>query len=75
PETLAAGAQYVRDRVTQTNLADLLGQYVGPGDLLIDLAWNIDANAIIDWCHQNDVLYLNTSVEVWDPYEDAGAVS
>ncbi|MBL8094043.1 MAG: saccharopine dehydrogenase NADP-binding domain-containing protein [Anaerolineales bacterium] len=75
PDTLAAGAQYVRDRVTQDNLPELLGRILGPGDLLIDLAWNIDCNAIIDWCHHQNVLYLNTSVEVWDPYEDAGAVS
>lgn len=73
PDTLAAGAQYVQERVTQENMGSLLGQYVGPGDLLIDLAWNIDCNAITQWCHDNNVLYINTSVELWDPYEDAAA--
>jgi len=34
--------------------------------LLIDLAWNIGANDIIGWCHDHNVLYVNTSVEVWD---------
>jgi homospermidine synthase len=29
---------------------------------------NIDANAIIGWAHDNGVLYLNTSVEEWEPY-------
>jgi homospermidine synthase len=75
PDTLAAGARYVQDRVTRENLPALLGQQVGPGDLLIDLAWNIDCNDIIRWCHEHSVLYLNTSVELWDPYEDAGAVA
>lgn len=74
PDTLASGARYVQDRVTRDNLPTLLGQYAGPGDLLIDLAWNIDCNAIIEWCHDNQVLYINTSVEVWDPYEEAGAI-
>ncbi|MBL8057221.1 MAG: homospermidine synthase [Anaerolineales bacterium] len=74
PDTLAAGVRYVQDRVTPDNLPTLLSQYVGPGDLLIDLAWNIDCNAIVEWCHDNQVLYLNTSVELWDPYEDAGAI-
>src|SRR3990172_1025988 len=74
PDTLAAGAKYVQDRVTRDNLPTLLGQYVGSGDLLIDLAWNIDCGEIMQWCHDNNVLYLNTSVELWDPYEDAGAV-
>lgn len=75
PDTLAAGAKYVQDRVTRDNLPTLLGQYVGSGDLLIDLAWNIDCGEIMQWCHDHNVLYLNTSVELWDPYEDAGAIS
>ena len=74
PDTLAAGAKYVQDRVTRDNLPTRLSQYLGSGDLLIDLAWNIDCGEIIQWCHDNNVLYLNTSVELWDPYEDAGAV-
>ncbi|MCL5996427.1 MAG: saccharopine dehydrogenase NADP-binding domain-containing protein [Chloroflexi bacterium] len=68
PDTLAAGACYVRERITPENLATVLGQHLGPGDLLIDLAWNIGALDIIGWCHDHDVLYVNTSVELWDPY-------
>ncbi|HEX7096111.1 MAG TPA: saccharopine dehydrogenase C-terminal domain-containing protein [Acidimicrobiales bacterium] len=68
---LEAGARYVQDRVTKENLASLLGEHVGPGDLLVDLAWNIDCNDITQWCHDNDVMYVNTSVEEWDPYSDA----
>lgn len=70
-DALSAGATYVIDQVTQENLPTLLAEYLSEGDLLLDLAWNIDANDIIGWCHDNGVLYLNTSVEVWDPYEDA----
>jgi len=64
----AKGVRFVRQRVTEKNLGTLLGKYVGPGDLLIDLAWNIDCCEILDWCHRRGVLYINTSVEVWDPY-------
>lgn len=74
PDTLAAGARYVQDRVTRENMHAVLSQYLGAGDLLIDLAWNIDCNDIVQWCHDHEVLYLNTSVELWDPYEDAGVV-
>jgi len=70
-DVLAKGASYVDGEVTQENLDSLLSQYLSDGDLLLDLAWNIDANEIIGWCHDHGVLYLNTSVEVWDPYEDA----
>lgn len=74
PGTLAAGVPYVQAQITPDNLAQLLGQYVGPGDLLIDLAWNIDCGEIVQWCHDHQVLYINTSVELWDPYEDAANI-
>jgi homospermidine synthase len=71
PDTLAAGAQYLQDRITSENLATLLEQHIGAGDLLIDLAWNIDTGEMLQWCHDHQALYLNTSVEIWDPYTDA----
>jgi homospermidine synthase len=62
------GLRFVRDRVTPENLDRLLGQFLTQGDLLVDLAWNIDCGQIVTWCHDHGVLYINTSVEVWDPY-------
>jgi homospermidine synthase len=69
-ETLTAGATYIQHEITRDNLADTLAQYVSAGDLLIDLAYSIDCTDIVTWCHDHGVLYINTSVEVWDPYED-----
>jgi homospermidine synthase len=66
---LNAGATYVKDQITRGNLDAQLSKYLGAGDFLLDLAWNIDANTILQWCHDHGVLYLNTSVEEWDPYE------
>jgi homospermidine synthase len=65
---VAQGLRFVRERVTPENLDALLRQYLSPGDLLIDLAWNIDCREILNWCHDRGVLYINTSVEVWNPY-------
>jgi homospermidine synthase len=62
------GVNFVQDRVAQDNLAAILGKYVSAGDVLIDLAWNIDALVVLQWCHDHGVLYINTSTEVWDPY-------
>ena len=62
------GVRFVRDRVTEENMAKLLAKHVGPGDILIDLAWNIDAIEILQWCHDKGVRYINTSTELWDPY-------
>src|SRR5262249_20658247 len=65
------GMTFVDNKVTAENMSELLGQYVSNGDLLIDLAWNIDCCEIVQWCHDRGVLYINTSVEVWDPYAGA----
>jgi homospermidine synthase len=62
------GVHYVRDRIQQDSMASQLATYLNAGDILIDLAWNIGAESIIQWCHDHDVNYLNTSVEQWDPY-------
>ena len=69
-EALDKGVKYTMEKVTPENYADLLKKYVGPGDIVIDLAWNIDCVAIVQWCRENQVLYANTSVEEWDPYKD-----
>jgi homospermidine synthase len=62
------GVRFVRDRVKEDNLARVLGKHLSAGDLLIDLAWNIDACVLLQWCHDHGVLYINTSTELWDPY-------
>lgn len=67
--TIKTGASYVKKKITPGNLSKVLGEYVGPGDLLIDLAWNIDTVDIVSWCQEHHVLYLNTSVELWNPYD------
>lgn len=69
-DAMKQGVRYVIDRIAPENYAKLLSKYVGPGDLIVDLAWNIDCGAVLTWCRQNNVLYVNTSVEEWDPYGD-----
>ena len=66
--TLKAGANFVQFQITRENMDATLSKYLKSGDFLLDLAWNIDANTILQWCHDHGVLYLNTSVEEWDPY-------
>ncbi|MFM7137014.1 MAG: saccharopine dehydrogenase NADP-binding domain-containing protein, partial [Planctomycetota bacterium] len=65
------GVNFVRARVAPDNLGELLSRHVSAGDILIDLAWNIECGEILQWCHDHGVLYLNTSVELWDPYANA----
>ncbi|MBL7071663.1 MAG: saccharopine dehydrogenase NADP-binding domain-containing protein [Candidatus Omnitrophica bacterium] len=69
-DSLEKGVTYVSDRVTIDNFTTLLSKYVSSGDLIIDLAWNIDCMAMVQWCRLNNILYVNTSVEEWNPYKD-----
>ena len=64
------GVNYVQQKITPANMAQEFFKYAGPGGLIIDLAWNIGCTDILTWCHDNKVLYVNTSVEEWDPYAD-----
>ncbi|MBI4976195.1 MAG: homospermidine synthase [Spirochaetes bacterium] len=65
------GVRYIRGRITKQNIKSMFDAHLSAGDILIDLAWNIDCCEILQWCHDHDVLYINTSVEVWDPYAGA----
>ena len=39
---VAQGITFMKDRVGTENMGSLLGKHLSAGDLLIDLAWNID---------------------------------
>jgi len=72
-ESISKGAKYIIDELTQENMSEFLSKYLKAGDFLLDLAWNIDANAIIEWAHDHGVVYLNTSLELWDPNSNPSA--
>jgi homospermidine synthase len=73
--SIARGVEYLQLEITRENLTSVLAENLGDGDLLIDLAWNIDLTELLDWCRDHNVRYLNTSVEVWDPYMDPATTS
>lgn len=66
-DPISKGATYLIDQLTRENMDQFLSKYLSAGDFLLDLAWNIDANDIIGWAHDHGVIYLNTSLELWDP--------
>lgn len=63
------GIKYLCTKITKENIDRVLSENVDDGGLLIDLAWNIGCNDILQWCHDHNVLYANTSVEQWDPLD------
>ena len=69
-DSLQAGVAFKLARVTQDNYASLLGGLVGPGDVILDLSWNVETFDMLEWCASKGVNYINTSLEEWDPYGD-----
>ncbi len=63
---IANGATYIQERITRHNLHEVLSNLVAAGDLIIDLAWGISTIDIISWCQSHSVIYINSSIEVWD---------
>ncbi|MEB2364318.1 MAG: saccharopine dehydrogenase NADP-binding domain-containing protein [Bryobacteraceae bacterium] len=72
---LARGVRFIQERVTPDNLHRILSSNVGRGGLIIDLAWSIDFFDIAQWSHDNEVLYVNASLESWDATPDLRATS
>lgn len=64
-DLIYAGATYKQIEVTQSNMRSVLEEHVGAGDLVIDLSVNVGSLSVASWCFQNDVMYLNTSLEEW----------
>ncbi len=65
-EWTSKGVGYRQQRITPDNIDSVLSEHLSPGGLLIDLAWNLDTCTFIRWCHEHEVLFVNTSLEVWD---------
>jgi homospermidine synthase len=69
-DVLAMGVSYEIGQVTKENLDSFLSARVSSGEILLDLAWNIDCTTILEWCRNHGVRYINTSVELWNPYDN-----
>jgi len=65
-----SGVKYVRKEVLKDNLASILKKYTEEGGFVVDVSLNIDAEAIIKWCLENNRMYTNTSLERWATQPD-----
>src|SRR5438874_3916081 len=55
------GATFAKERIEEANYGEVLGRHVGPGDLILDLAWNLGTADLLEWCRAQDVRYVNAS--------------
>lgn len=69
-EILDRGARFIQLRINTENYNHELSKYLSSGDLLIDLTVNLESGDLIEWCQNHNVLYINTSIEWWEPYAE-----
>lgn len=62
--------QYFKVEVTQDNMDRVLSRFLQPGDFLVNVSLNIDGCAIVKWCLEHQVMYLDTSIERWPDEQD-----
>lgn len=70
-DVLKQGVNYIQEKLTRDNYRELLGRYLGRGDIFVDLAWDIDTCEMLDFCRKNGIHYINTSFELWSAYHGA----
>lgn len=66
---VAAGAKTITLHLTAAEYDTQLASLLDPGDLLINLTYDVCTEDVLTWCGRNDVLSIDTSVELWDPYD------
>jgi len=65
---IAQGINFHVVKITKENITATLDKYLSEGDILIDLAYEIDTLTFLKYCHEHSIMYINASVEEWDPY-------
>ena len=65
-----SGIKYVRKEILPNNYKTELKKYVGQGDLIINASLNIQALALLEWCAENGVMQIDTSLERWGHDQD-----
>ncbi len=58
-------ANFIIQEITKENFKEVFGKYLHEGDLLIDFADTVGTKDILDWCAQNNIMYLNTGEADW----------
>jgi len=51
--------------LTPENFQQILDENLAPGDYLLNLSVNVSSLALIEYCHQRDLLYLDACLEPW----------
>ena len=56
---------FIVKEVNKDNFKEVFGEYLSEGDLLIDFADTVGTKDILNWCIENNIMYLNTGEADW----------
>lgn len=59
------GVRFVEQPLTRENYAAVLDPLLGPGDFLLNVSVDVASTALVAFCREKDVLYLDTCIEPW----------
>jgi homospermidine synthase len=62
------GIPFVIDPLLEHNYQDIVKQYVGPGDYIVNVSVDVSSAALIEYCLRNKIFYIDTVVEPWFGY-------
>ncbi len=59
------GVKFVVNPLKRDNYRQILGAALGKGDFLLNLSVDAESKAMIEFCLENGVMYLDTCIEPW----------
>ena len=59
------GVEFRVEPLTRDNYAAILARELGHGDFLVNVSIDVSSVALIDWCQQHDVFYIDACIEPW----------
>jgi homospermidine synthase len=59
------GVNFIQDSLKPDNYLSVLKEHLKPGDFLLNLSVDVSSAALIEYCQENGMLYLDTCIEPW----------
>ncbi len=59
------GVRFRVEPLTRNNYVAILARELGPGDFLVNASFDVSSVALIEWCQQHGVLYIDACIEPW----------
>jgi homospermidine synthase len=59
------GVKFRVEPLTRDNYLAILERELGRGDFLVNVSLDVSSVALIEWCQQHDVFYIDACIEPW----------